>query len=291
MYVGLGQPQFSYGLGVSMDNPRELTIFHETPEFAEYCETQRRWVEKGYVQPDVTSSTDNGNAGMLAGKYAGSLDGQGTSTTLNGLIVPARESNPDWEIGYMNFGEMFECSYRSHPTFMAFALPNACPNPERTLLFVKELMTNDELYNLYDCGIEGVHYKVENGAYVSLNDPVNPCYLQSSAGISGIFNKNAKLYSEDYQWVLKYEEEKMLPYEVVNYFEGFPEDYQEYSEKVTAVSEINTQYTSPLLHGSMDDVEKAIADVNKRLDDSGRQEICASVIEQYNAYLDGLGVE
>lgn len=291
LYAGLGNPQFSYGLGVKTDNPRDLLVYHETDAFKDYCETQRRWVENGYIQPDAASSTDTGNAGMLSGKYAGSINGQGIVTTLNGLMLPAKQSNPDWEIGYMNFGEMFKWSYRSHPTFMAFALPNSSPNPERALLFAKELMTNKELFNLYDCGIEGTHYKVENGYYVSLNDPVNPGYLQGAAGITNfLFNKDAKIYSEAYNWVLDYEK-KMDQYEVDNYFEGFPEDYASYSAQVTAMSEVNTQYTWPLLRGTMDDVAGAIADVNKRLDAAGRQEVVANVIKQYNAYLDGMGVK
>lgn len=292
MYVGLGQPQFSYGMGVSLENSRELEIFSESDEFMEYAKTARKWVEKGYTQPDVASSTDTGNAGMLSGKYAGSINSQGVATTLTGLIVPAREAYPDWEIGYMNFGEMFECSYRAHPTFMAFALPKSCPNPERALLFAKEMMTNDELFNLYDCGIEGTHYKVENGNYVSMNDPVNPGYLQGGAGITNyLFNEKAKLYSEDYQWVLNYEKEHMEPYEVTNYFEGFPEDYSAYSDKVTAISEISTQYMWPVIRGSMPDVEAAVADVNKRMAEAGRQEVYDEVVKQYNAYLDGLGVK
>lgn len=290
-YVGLGNPQFSYGLGVKTDNPRDLVVFHETDAFKEYCETQRRWVENGYTQPDVASSTDTGNAGMMSGKYAGSINGQGIVTTLNGLILPAKASHPDWEIGYMNFAEMFKWSYRSHPTFMAFALPNASPNPERALLFAKEMMSNSELFNIYDCGIEGTHYKVENGYYVSLNDPLNPGYLQGAAGITNyIYNEDAKIYSEAYNWVLDYGK-KLDEYEVENYFEGFPEDYSTYSAQVTAMSEVNTQYTWPLLRGAIDDVGAAIADVNKRLDDAGRQEVVANVIKQYNAYLDGLGVK
>lgn len=292
-YVGLGNPQFSYGVGVKTDNPRDLFIYHETEEFKEYLDTQRRWVERGYTQPDVASSTDMGNDGILSGKYAGSINSQGVATTLTGLIVPARESNPEWEIGYMNFGEMFQWTYRAHPTFMAFALPKASPNPERALLFYQEILTNEELFRLLDMGIEGVHYEIdENGYYVSVNDPINPGFLQGGSNLTNYaYNADFKIYSEDYNWVLDYETNNMAPYEITNYFEGFPEDYSAYSDKVTAMSEVNTQYTWPLLRGTMPDVDAALADVNARLDAAGRQEVYQSVVEQYNAYLDSMGVE
>jgi putative aldouronate transport system substrate-binding protein len=290
-YIGLGNPQFSYGMGVKTDNPRELFIFHETSEFQEYLVTQRRWVERGYTQPDVASSNDQGNDGMLSGKYAGSVNSQGIATTLNGLIVPARTGHPDWEIGYMNFGEMFKWTYRAHPTFMAFAIPKAARTPERSLLFVRELLTNKELWQLYDMGIEGTHYKIEDGYYASLNDPINPGYLQSASSLTSFFFRgDFKHYSKDYQWALDYERDRMAPYEVTNYFEGFPDDYTPYRDKVTAMSEVNSQYTWPLLRGTIPNPLEALKDVNRRLDDAGRQEVVRRAIEQYQAYLDGLGI-
>jgi putative aldouronate transport system substrate-binding protein len=290
-YVGLGNPQFSYGLGVKTDNPREFVLFHETPEFQEYITTQRRWVERGYVQPDVASNQDDGNDGMLSEKYAGNINTAVPASTLTSLIVPARSSHPDWEIGYMSFGEMFGWAYRSHPSFMAMAMPIAGKNPERTLLFIRELLTNRELYRLLDLGIEGVHYKIEDGYYVSLNDPVNPAFPQGGVGITNyLWREDFAVYSRDYQWVLDYNKNKLAPFEVTNYFEGFPEDYTAYNDRVTAMSEVNTQYTWPILHGAVPDPVRAMEEVNRRLDAAGRQDVVKSVMEQYNAYLDGLGV-
>lgn len=290
-YVGLGNPQFSYGLGVSTDDPYNLFVFHETEEFKDFLITQRRWVENGYVQPDVANSTDQGPTGMLSGKYAGYLSGL-TSAVLSSVIVPARDSHPDWEIGYMNYGEMFQWTYLSHPTMMGFALPSACPNPERTLLFVQELLSNNDLFQLYDMGIEGTHYEIdENGYYVSINDPINPGYLQGSSGLTNyIYNGDAKVYSEDYQWVLDYEKNHMEPYEVTNYFEGFAEDYTAYNALVTAISEVNTQYFWPLLRGAVADVDAGLADLLQKLASAGRQEVVDNVIEQYHAYLEAMGV-
>jgi putative aldouronate transport system substrate-binding protein len=191
----------------------------------------------------------------------------------------------------MNFGEMFKWSYRAHPTFMAYALPQAGQNPERALLFAKELLTNKELFQLYDMGIEGTHYKLEDGYYVSLNNPLNPGFTQSASGITNfLYRDDFKIYSKDYQWVLDYERDHMTPYEVTNYFEGFPEDYAPYRDKVTAMSEVNTQYTWPLLLGAMSDPIGALREANRRLDAAGRQEVCKNAVEQYQAYLDGLGI-
>ena len=106
-------------------------------------------------------------------------------------------------------------------------------------MFAYTVMTNDELFNIYDCGIEGVHYEVdENGYYVSLNDPDNPGFSQGALGLTNyIFNEDAKIYSESYQWVLDYYEESIEPYIIENVFQNFPEDYSSYSDLQTANSE------------------------------------------------------
>jgi putative aldouronate transport system substrate-binding protein len=288
-----GNPQYSYGIGVRTDNPRRFILYMKEKSFEDFLATQRRWVERGYFQPDAMASTDDGNAGMLAGKYAGSLYNAGIIKVLNAIIVPAKTSHPDWEIGYMNFGEMFQWTYRQHPISMSLAIPRSAENPERTLLFIKELLTNRELWQLLDMGIEGKHYKVENGHYVSLNDPQNPAYPQQLF-VNGItqyfFNSEFALFTEEYQWAVDYINDHMVPYEVTNYFQGFPEDTSAYADKVAAMGEIANQYFFPLVDGVFPDPHAALADVNARFDAAGRMEVISSFETQYNAYLDSLGV-
>ena len=157
-------------------------------------------------------------------------------------------------------------------------------------MWVYSILTNDELYNIYDCGIEGTHYELDDeGHYVSLNDTTNPGYLQGGLGLTGsLFNEDAKHYTKSYQWVLDYYDEAIEPYLIENVFQNFPEDYSSYSDLQTANSEIHNQYTWPVIRGAMDDPEAALDDANARKDAAGRQEIIAHVKEQFADYLAGL---
>ena len=284
-FIGLGQPQFSYGIGYDTEK-QELYQWDNTDWFEDYCVKIRDWVVKGYVQPDFGSTTDSYYDGIVTGKYAGA-DCVSPGNMPN--LIDACE-NLGWEIDFMSYGEMYEWTYWDSPVQGSYAIPIASENPERSLMFVYTLMTNDELYRIYDCGIEGVHYEVdENGYYVSLNDPQNPGFTQSSLGITGpIFNEDAKIYSESYQWVLDYYEESIEPYIVENIFQNFPEDYTSYSDLQTANSEVHDQYTWPIIRGSVDDPVTALADANARKDAAGRQEILENVKEQFDVYVAGL---
>lgn len=287
-FIGLGNPQFSYGLGYDPEN-RELYQWDTTDWFEDYCVKIRDWVVKGYVQPDFRSTTDSYYNGIVTGKYAGA--DCVTPGNMPNLIDACTALG--WEIDYMSYGEMYQWTYWDSPVNLSYVIPIASENPERALMFAYTVMTNDELFNIYDCGIEGTHYEVdENGYYVSLNDPDNPGFTQGALGFtSAIFNKDAKLYSESYQWVLDYYEESIEPYIIENVFQNFPEDYSSYSDLQTANSEVNEQYTWPVISGAMDDPAAALADSNERKDAAGRQEIIANVKEQFAAYLEGLGLE
>ena len=286
-FIGLGNPQFSYGVGFDPET-NSLYQWDTTDWFRDYVVTMREWIVNGYCQPDIGSTTDTYYNGMVTGKYAGATSC--TPTNMPNLIDACEALG--WEVDYMSYGEMYEWTYWDSPVQMSFAVPIASENPERALMFAYTVMSNDELFRIYDCGIEGTHYEIdENGYYVSLNDPDNPGFIQGALGLtSALFNEDAKIYSESYQWVLDYYEESIEPYLVENVFQNFPEDYTDYSDLQTANSEVSEQYKWPVIRGAMEDPEAALDDALARQDAAGRQEIIANVEEQFKAYLEGLGI-
>ncbi len=284
-FIGLGNPQFSYGVGYKTDT-KELYQWDNTDWFRDYVKTMRKWIVNGYCQPDIGSTTDDPTNGILTGKYAGA-----DCLTPGNMprLIDAATAN-GWEVDYMSYGEMYQWTYWESPISMTFAIPASSENAERTLMWAYTVMTNDELYNIYDCGIEGVHYEFdEDGYYVSLNDATNPGYLQNGLALTNfLFNKNAKHYTRSYQWVLDYYEESIEPYIVENVFQNFAENYSSYSDLQTANAELHNQYKWPIIRGAMEDPEAALDDALARQDAAGRQEIIEHVKEQFADYLAGL---
>lgn len=284
-FIGLGNPQFSYGVGYDPET-RDLYQWDTTDWFRDYVKTMRKWIVNGYCQPDIGSTTDDPINGILTGKYAGA--DCVTPGNMPTLLDACEELG--WEVDYMSYGEMYQWTYWNSPVAMTFAIPSGAENPERTLMWAYTVMTNDELFNIYDCGIEGVHYELdEDGYYVSLNDPSNPGYMQGGLALTNfLYNADAKHYTRSYQWVLDYYEEAIEPYLIENVFDNFPEDYSEYSDLQAANAEVHDQYFWPVVRGAVEDPEAALDDALARKDAAGRQEIIANVKEQFAAYMEGI---
>ncbi len=288
-HTGIGHPYFHFFV-CDLDNPRDLHVSADTENFLDYCTWARKWVENGYVQSDAVSNTEDHASVMLAGKYASSIFNGAYENLLTTIIIPSETSHPDWEWGYISWAEMFKISMPNVPFQGSFAIPYACEDPVRALLFVKELLTNEELSRLIDCGIEGVHYEIgEDGSYVSLNDPQNPGYLQNCLAFNNLINPEFKLYPSYYSRVQE-EFDKIIPYAVYNYKEAFPVDIEPVRDYVNALSLTYQQYGYPLVHGQIDDVEEGIRIFKEKMLEAGAQQVYEEYNRQWQAYLDIMGV-
>ena len=281
IYTEFGGP--SNTLCLDLDT-KEIVDYTTLDSVHDFAVRQRSWVTNGYVQPDVASSTDTGNNGVLSGKYTGSLSVI-LSTFVSQYLTPIAAAHPDWELGYMNYGVMFDYTYENSPASNGLAIPKAAPNPERALAFLELLMTDNEVYNLIDCGVEGVHYEVdENGYYRSLQGEA-VTYGRTTTWITDYYvNQDAKLHTADDQWALDYIKNEMRPRAVENFWQAFPFDISDFSEYSTAGNNILTQYWNPLLNGATDDIDGTFTALQEGMAANGMDIITQSLQEQWDAY-------
>lgn len=286
IYTEFGSPFNTLALDLDTD---EIVDYATLDGVQEMCETQRKWEKNGYIQPDVASSTDSGSDGMLSGKYAGYLCST-ISTYESQFAAPIAAAHPDWELGYMNYGEMFQYAYPNSPAMGSLAIPAASENPERALAFLELLLTDNELYNLIDCGIQGVHYDVdEDGYYTSLQgDAIT--YPRESLWLTSYYvNEDAKIYTEGDVAGMTYIEEKLAPIAVECYWQNFPYDASGYSEYATACSTVYSEYWSPLLTGQLDDVTGGLATLDQKMLENGQDKILEALTPQWEAYKKQIG--
>lgn len=169
----------------------------------------------------------------------------------------------------------------------SFGLPKASPHPVEALKFMLELKTNKELYQLLDCGILGEDYEVtEDGKYKSLNSASRPAFTKEGMGLTGFYFSVPELglEPEHYEFVTDVYD-TMRPYIVDNTFLGVPTDETSMKAEITAVNQLVSQYMNPLTYGMVDDTEKGIEDLNKRLDEAGIEKIKEITSAQMNEYL------
>jgi putative aldouronate transport system substrate-binding protein len=282
---------FAYGFGIRIDKPRELVRYWETPEFTDYCKLMKSWSDKGYIEKGILSKKSDVYQEVVSGKSASVISGTDPGRANTNVIIPAMSQHPDWKFGYLNWGIMSKVSYAGSPIFMSCALPKSSENPERALAFLEKAVLDQNLYRLLNEGIEGKHFKMDNGYYVSLNDPQNPGFIQNALYTSLFtFNKDYAVYSKEYDFV-RQENDIEKQYVFPNYWDTFPEDYSSYSAERAALSQVNTQYAMPLLAGLAPDVDAGIKTLLDKAKTAGYDKIYDEYNKQWQKYLDSLGVK
>ena len=61
----------SYGviMGAGLDGNTKIVNLFETDEYMDYCKMVRKWYEAGYINPDVTTITDDITSQLMTGNY------------------------------------------------------------------------------------------------------------------------------------------------------------------------------------------------------------------------------
>jgi len=157
--------------GGYLDDPYTINCLYlvETDKLVEYAKLMKEWDKIGVWPTDVLSNTGADNrTEFRQGKVA--LE-QHHTQTWTGLVSPDADSNntmykddPDADVGFYYWGKEAGYVTRDLVTHGVAAVSAASKNPERTLM-VYDLLRNDkECYNLFNYGLEGRSYAIdENG--------------------------------------------------------------------------------------------------------------------------------
>ena len=268
----------------------EVVDYCDLDSVKEYAETERRWVENGYCQPDIASNTDDAVECFLQEKYAGSMEVL-LSSYLSTYLPRVQAEHPDWEVNYINWGTMFGTTYMNAASMTSAAIPVNSANPERTLAFIELMLTDDYLFDLVAYGIEGTHYEVtEDGYYNSLQGS-NITYAYGNTTASIFTNYDAVIPKESDALGMAYMEENITPTLVNNFWTSFPFSTEEYDDYASACSAVYDQYWRGVLNGVYEDTDAALAECQAKLKEAGGDYVRESLTAQWQAYVEEKGLK
>lgn len=149
----------------------QIQPIEQTEMFREAVTWMQKWYEAGIVSKNELSETDtkmfeNGKTFAKVGLMGDAL--QGIVFNIDNAEYGYAELYPDGKFRY------------DSPLNNAFALNKNAANPERTLMLLELLNTDEEAYDLFMYGIEGVNYiKGEDGSiqYPEGQDAATSTYL------------------------------------------------------------------------------------------------------------------
>lgn len=266
----------------SVDEPTE--IFHPafTQEYEDFVVRMREWADKGYWNKDILSNTTDDKENCYNGLSASFITHMSDWTGNYGTQV---KKLPGVETDFWCFALDTGKITKSAPTSCATVINAKSKYPERCLMVIEKLMTDEECYRLMQYGIEGRQYEIKDGMIV---DPENFDEEKDSGGFAAwafrTDEMNVPAESEDPRRYVLNEEWKEGAIDDI--YEGFNFDSTELTAELAAISNVNAQIGTQLLVGkTAQDPREAVEEYRKQLTDAGIEKVIAEVKKQYTEYL------
>lgn len=254
-----------------------------TEEFADYVVKMREWADKGYWSKDILSASQGAKDNFNNGLSAAFLDHQPGWTGNYGAM---KEKLGDVGTEFYCFAEEHNKIVRKAGVENATGISVNSKNPERALMVIEKLMTDEECYRLFQYGtseqfefVDGVAKRPEG-----FNDET------MGGGFAGWAMRtdalNVPYETEDPRRYTLNEEWKKVA--IDNPYVGFSFDTSDYSAELSAISNVDSQLGIQLMLGkTTEDPLVALEQYRAQLKTAGIDTIVEAVKAQYAAYLAG----
>ena len=136
--------------------------------FVEDVKLMKRWADFGFWSKSALSDTNDSEA-YINGLCVAQVAGQNPNKQITAMNDLA-ENHPEWVSEYITYGEVTGAMYPGHATQNGTAIVRGSKHPERAMMVLNYLMTDESMNRLVQAGIEGVHYEVVDGLYKNLSE-------------------------------------------------------------------------------------------------------------------------
>jgi len=268
-------PLYTYRL----DDPT-ATLFNmsETQEWHDFMDLMVEFNELGMWRMDALTNPNSSIDNFLAGRSGTGIHNMGTVASA---WQEAMTHFPEWEV------EVVDATFGG-PTVMNSFISNGMgiraisQHPERSLMWLNLIRTNQELYDLMMYGIEGRHW-INEGPGAQSMGPDHGNY----GGFSnwGFVTQTMRRLSVDEHPNLRTIEESRIARAIDAPARHFLFDGSELANETAAMNNLRLQYHYMLYLGFDADWEDTVASLNIRYDSLGRQDIVAEFRDQLAAFL------
>ncbi|MGM0830577.1 MAG: ABC transporter substrate-binding protein [Bacillota bacterium] len=251
-------------------NTDEVVNKYEEDITMETLKTMHEYYKKGYIQKDAATSTDSWpleTANWFVRKEIYQPYAEAIWSRAAGYEIVTRELHEPYIFNNSVTGSMQAISATSK-------------HPERAMMFLNLLNSDEYLRNLLDKGIEGVHYEEnEDGTIKDL-----PARVE---------NYNMPSFAIGNQLILKlYEDDPADKWDAFERFNesaksspalGFYFDSNPVRTEIAAISNVTSEFSPALLKGAVDP-EEYLPAFNKKLNEAGMQKVLDEIQKQYDEW-------
>lgn len=264
---------------VTDDASGKLVSVVDTQDYLTYLKKMKQFAADGLWASDAISSKATKDDDFVAGNSAVMIWNVGTVANREKKMKAA---HPDWD------PQIVDLSSGSKKLIAPYinsgmAISATSKNPERSLMAINLMRSNEQIYNLMQYGIKGTHWKpVGKDKYETL--PKTNDYPAENVCPWGFTTK--KLTDSNQPAIVDQIQNKWLKNDVINNpMAAFTFDDSNVKNEVTQVSNVINEYGLPLELGMVKDVDAGYKQYREKLKQAGYDTILAECQKQATAYV------
>lgn len=266
--------EFDNGNCIAYDIEKDTAVsYYEIPEYIDQCRLVRTWFQKGYINDDIVTTQMKANDVMKNGD-AFMMTAAQSNTHLNGY---------ESELGRSLYTVEFVPGVKQTAslTGAVTCIANACVDPERAMMIMNLVFSDNRIMDLFAFGIEGKHYERVSGNVIKLPEGVT----QDNSGYwpanGWEFGNTLALSVLDNESPTKYEDMKVYNDSLtLSALLGFTFDGTNVKTELAAHMSVLQEYNKLLINGAADTdstlkkmrdkdkaagIDKIIAEMNKQV--------------------------
>jgi hypothetical protein len=269
--------------GESAENPYRLSRYYiEGDELINFARTMKKWNDAGNWREDILNNQSDTREKMMAGLTG--ADQHHTHTWMHTVRPRMADLFPGSDVGFFWFGEETGNLVSLNITHGAMAVAARSKNPRRALM-VYDLLRNDpEIYRLFNYGIEGRHYTVENDNILIRPEGFDAAIDGVSANFWWGRNDDLELRSALTAWDAYAPLAETYEQVAVSYPYGrIVFDLDPISIQLDNLSNLYTTYMPRIVFGKNANPEAYVAEFRAALKNAGLESVMAEVEAQLAA--------
>lgn len=268
-------------------NPEDLSINYllDSEMFDKYARQMKDYFDQGFWSKDSLATVQEREDAFLQGTAAAMAWNIGSTARFS---KKANEEHPEWKANIVDIVPDVPKAPNSYIN-NGMAINAASKNKERAMMVLNEFYTNPEINDLSVFGVKDVHWTAVGDDQFEETDKSTDFGIDSNCNW-GWTNMEIKRvpYIENPTSVDLREIEILDRWNAnvkePHIYEGFAFDSANVTSEMAAVSSIITQYYDPVVAGMAGDVDTAITELKKQLDNAGIQKIYFEFTRQAEEY-------
>lgn len=280
-YEDLGDSTYvSYGVVLGKDSNNQIVDWYKTDTYKQQSEYKYSWYEKGYLLPD---SISNGYTVIDSMKQG----------TIFSFVTPigVGTSAPYWSAQTgknLTAVPISEVKITASGTInLSYGISANCKNPQKATEFLSLLYTDAEVSNLFNNGIEGMHYVTTEGSrIINLPEGVDHSSVGYGSFIGPVGNAALLYFKAPFtdEFVNSIDNYGLKNAKVSKYM-GYIFNTESVQSEIASVNAVISQY-SPSLACGIIQPETLLPEFQDGLKKAGIDKVIAENQAQLNAWLE-----